>query len=100
MIRFQRSIRVARGRNLEAIQWAKQVVEYLNSKQPNYKVQAFLSRFGNLGTVVWQVDFEDLAALDKYEQFFDKDPGYAELLKKSFELFIEATVYDSVFDAL
>lgn len=100
MIRFQRSIRSVRGRNLEAIEWAKEVAEYVNGKQPNYKVQAFSTRFGDLGTLVWQVDLEDLAALDTYQQAIGADQGYWELIKKGAELFIEGTTYDSVLDPL
>ena len=100
MIRFQRSIRSARGRNLEAIEWAKEIAEYVNSKQPNYKVQAFSTRFGELGTLVWQVDLEDLAALDTFQQAIGADQGYWDLIKKGNDLFIEGTTYDSVFDPL
>lgn len=100
MIRWQRSIRTARGRNNEAIQWAKEVSDYVNKKQPNYKVQAFSLRFGELGTLVWQTDFDDLAALDKYQQVISADQGYWDLVKKSTELFIEGTVHDTVFETL
>jgi hypothetical protein len=100
MIRFQRSIRVSRGRVLEAIEWAKEITEYINSKQPNFKAKAFSSRFGDISTLVWQIDFDDLAALDKYEQFFNTDPGYWELIQKGNDFFVEGSIYDSAFDAL
>ena len=100
MIRFQRSIQVAGGKNLEAVQWAKEVTDYLNSKQSNFKAQAFSSRFGEVNEMVWQIDFEDLAALDKYQQFFNTDQGYWEMVKKADGLFIEGTTYDSAFETL
>ena len=100
MIRWQRSIRSARGKNFEAVQWAKEVTDYANSKQPNYKLQAFSSAFGDVSMLVWHADFEDLAAFDRYGQFFNTDPGYLELLKKATDLFIEGSVYDSAFESL
>jgi len=100
VIRFQRSIQVAGGKNLEAVQWAKEVTEYLNGKQPDNKAQAFSSRFGDVNEMAWQIDFEDLAALDKYQQFFNTDQGYWEMVKKAEDLFIEGTTYDSAFETL
>ena len=100
MIRLQRSIRAARGKNTEAVQWAKEVSDYVNSKQPNHNVQAFSSRFGDLSMMVWQVDFEDLAALDKFEQAFNEDKGYHDLLNKAIPFFIEGTTFDTVFETL
>lgn len=100
MIRWQRSIRTARGKNIEAVQWAKEVTDYVNSKQPNYNAQAFSSRFGDTNMLVWQVDFQDLAELDKYQQFFNTDQGYWGLIKKAADFFIEGSIYDSVFESL
>lgn len=100
MIRFQRSIRVARGKNFEAEKWAKEVSDYVNSKHPNHKVQPFSSRFGELGVLSWFVDFDDLAALDKFQQALGSDQEYWDLVGKAVDLFVEGTTYDSVFDTL
>ena len=100
MIRFQRSIRISRGRALEATQWAREVSEYINGKQPNFKAQAFSSRFGDVNMIVWHIDFADLAALDKYQQSFNTDSGYWEMIKKGSDYFIEGSVYDSAFETV
>ena len=100
MIRWQRSIRAKGSKFLEALQWAKEVTEYVNSKQPNYKAQAYTSAFGDVNMLVWHVDFEDLADLDKYGKFFNMDQGYQALVKKAADLFIEGSLYDSVFETL
>lgn len=100
MIRWQRSIRSSGARSLEAVQWAKEVTDYVNGKQPNYKVQAFSSRFGDVNMLVWQADFEDLADLNKYQEFFNTDQGYWELIKKATDLFLEGTTYDNAFESL
>ena len=50
--------------------------------------------------LVWQVDFENLADLDKYQQFFNTDQGYWGLIQKAVGLFMEGTQYDNVFETL
>ena len=100
MIRFQRSIRTARGKGLEARQWAKEVTEYINGKHPESNLQVFAERFGDISVLVWQVDLGDLAALDKFQQGLNADEGYWAMLKKSYDLFIEGSVADTVFETL
>ncbi|MGD8404967.1 MAG: hypothetical protein PVJ21_15000 [Anaerolineales bacterium] len=100
MIRWQRSIRARVGKGLEAVQWAKEVTDYVNSKQPDHEAQAFSSTFGDINLLVWHVDFEDLAALDKFSKFFETDQGYLELVRKAADLFIDGSVYDSAFESL
>ncbi|SRR6266498_5617792 len=100
MVRFERSVRVARGKLREARQWAQEVTDYANQNHPEGKLQAFSERFGNIGRVSWQADFADLAALDKYQHSFDTDQGYWALVNKSTELFVENTFEDTVFETL
>lgn len=100
MVRFERSARVARGKLREARQWAQEVTEYANQNHPEAKLQVFSERFGSIGRVSWQADFADLAALDKYQQSFDTDKGYWELVNKSTEMFVENTFEDTVFETL
>jgi hypothetical protein len=100
MVRFERSARVAQGKLIEARQWAQQVTDYANQNHPEGKLQVFSERFGNIGRVLWQADFNDLAALDQYQQSFDTDKGYWDLLNKSNELFAEDSLRDTVYETL
>jgi hypothetical protein len=100
MIRFQRSSRTARGKGLEARQWAKEVTEYINGKHPESNLQVFAERFGDISALVWQADFDDLSALDKYQQSFDPDEGYWALINKATDFFIEGSVVDTVIESL
>jgi len=100
MIRWQRSIRSSGARNIEAVQWAKEVTDYINNKHPDHEVQVFSARFGDVNMLVWQVDFENLAALDEYQESFTNDEGYWEKVNKTTGLFIEGSLYDSVFESL
>jgi hypothetical protein len=100
MVRFERSARVARGKLLEARQWAQEVTDYANKNHPEANVQAFSKRFGNIGKLSWQADFDDLAALDQYQVSFDSDQGYWALVSKGTELLVEDSVRDTVYETL
>jgi hypothetical protein len=100
MVRFERSARVARGKLLEARQWAQEVTEYANKNHPEGKLQVFSERFGNIGKLSWQVDFDDLAALDRYQASFDGDQGYWTLVSKGTELLVEDSVRDTAYESL
>jgi hypothetical protein len=100
MVRFERSARVARGKDQVARQWAQEVTDYANSNHPEGKLQVFSERFGNLGRISWQADFDDLAALDRYQKSFDTDKSYWALINKSTELFMENSVNDTVYETL
>lgn len=100
MVRFERSARVARGKDYEARRWAQEVASYANSNHPEGKLNVFSERFGNLGRISWQADFDDLAALDRYQKSFDTDEGYWALINKATELFIENSLHDAVYETL
>jgi len=100
MIRFQRLIRTARGRGLEATQWAKDITAYVNAQRPEANLQVFSLRFGDINTIVWQVDFDNLTALDQYQQFLNTNEGYWAWIRKSVDLFMEGSVDDTVLESL
>ena len=100
MVRFERSARVARGKLLEARQWAQEVTDYINKVHPEMKFQVFSERLGNIGKLSWQADFDDLATLDHYQASFDSDQEYWALVNKGTELLIEDSVRDTAYETL
>jgi len=100
MFRFERSAQVARGKLREARKWAQEVTDYANSNHPQGKLQVFSERFGDIGKVSWQADFDNLAALDQYQVSFETDQGYWNLVNKSTELFMEGSFHDTVYETL
>jgi hypothetical protein len=100
MIRFQRVLRTAGGKGVEATQWSKEITEYINDKHSEATLQVFSPRFGDVSSIVWQVDFENLAALDQYQQSLNTDEGYWTLVNKGTELFIEGSLFDTAFESL
>jgi len=100
MIRFQRSGRIARGKDLQATEWSKEVTAYLNSKFSDANLQVFSQRFGDIDTLAWQADFDSLASLDNYQRAINGDEGFWERLGKSTEFFVEGSFFDTVFETL
>lgn len=100
MIRFQRSLRAAGGKAREATAWAQEVTAYLNGKFTETQFQAFTQRFGDVGTISWQADFDSLASLDSYQQAVVADAGYWALVDKTDGLFLEGSINDIVFETL
>ena len=94
MIRFQRSMQLKRGKH--GMHWAKELVEYINAKYPNTSLQLFKSRFGDVFAVYWIADFEDLVALDEWQEQIGADEGYRELIKKSLDIVVDGTVRDTL----
>jgi len=98
MIRFQRTMRVRRGRH--ATLWALELSDYMNAAHGEPKLQLFSSRFGNVSTLMWVADFKSLAALEEWQKRVGADAGYRELVKKSFEIVIDGTVEDAVLQSV
>ncbi len=98
MIRFQRTMRVRRGR--QATKWAKELADYMNTAHGEPKLSLFSSRFGNVSTIHWVADFEDLAALNAWQQNVGDDAAYRELVKKSLDIVIDGSVEDLVLQSV
>jgi hypothetical protein len=100
LIRFQRSAQSALAKGAEARQWSKEITDYINSRFPESRLQVFSERFGEINTIVWQVDLADLASLDKYQANLNSDQGYWTILNKSTDLFMEGSILDRVLETL
>ena len=100
MIRFHRAIRSAANNAATAIQWSKDVTDYLNGKYPGTTVTVFAHRFGNVNTIVWEADFDTLASLDDYQHTLNTNEEYWALVAKSEGLFVEGSVDDTVLESL
>ena len=100
MFRFHRTARASRGKFPEAAQWAKEVAGYINTKYAPGSVQAYAEAFGDLGTVHWYADYEDLATIEKLNAQLLADPEYGAMLKKSADLYIEGSLHDTLIQSL
>jgi hypothetical protein len=103
VIRLQWTARISRGKNQGAIQWAKQVAEYLKSKYPQIlEIAACEEHFGNVNTIHLFSDYESLATLESVEAQYPSDAAFQDLFNKSNEagLFIEGSIHGTLVKSL
>jgi len=98
MIRLQRTMEVKRGKH--AMTWAKELFDYITITHGKPTIHLFRSRFGNVSTLYWTVDFTDLEALFKWQRHIGADPGYLTLVKNSLDIIIEGTVKDTILESV
>ena len=96
MIRYMRSARSIHGRGGEAIKWATEVTNYINTQYAEVKLSVFTSRFGPMNNIYWYADVEDLTALDRWQKQIAVDRGYRELRRKAVDLFVQDSIQDMV----
>jgi len=99
MIRWTRSARIATGKDLQAMKWAKEIQQFNNKK---YKLQGtvYLDLFGEYGTIRWFTDFPDLATLEKVMNQVLADQEYLQKLSQVPGLFIQGSGFDTVMRTL
>ena len=100
MIRFQRSLRIAQNKDLEAITWSKEITTFLNAKYSEGKVEVFSHRFGVVDTIAWHLDIDSLASLDKYQKTLNGDEEYLARVNQTVGLFMAGSLVDTVFETL
>jgi hypothetical protein len=95
MIRFQRSAQTIKLFP-EAVAWAKGVAEFVNSKNPDVKLEVFTSRFGPVTTIYWMADLEDLAALDRWQTTIMPDGEYWKKVADAYDVLAPGSIVDTV----
>jgi hypothetical protein len=94
MVRFMRSAQFKRGKGV--FQWARETSDYINIQYPETQIHVFTARFGAANTIYWMADFEDFAALERWQAQVGSDAGYRELRRKSIDTLIEGSIFDTV----
>ena len=100
MIRYMRHAKSVHGRGGEAIKWATEVSDYINTQYAEVQLSVFTSRFGNMNNIYWYADVEDLTTLDRWQKQIAADNGYRELRRKAVELFVQDSVKDVVLSSV
>jgi hypothetical protein len=98
MIRLQRTMQVRRGSH--AMKWACELTDYVNTTYGKPQMALFKTRFGNMSTILWVGDFDDLASLEAWQKQVGADKSYRELVKKSFAFVIPGSVEDAILEAV
>lgn len=96
MVRWIRSAQIARGKNVDAMQWSREATAYVNKKFPEAGIRAYQGLFGPVGRLVWMSDSENLADLEKISTAIGSDEGYLAFVAKSSDLFVEGSMQDDI----
>ena len=96
MVRWMRTGQITGPGPMNAMVWIKDLEEYMKQNHGKYSAQVFLDTFGEVGVVRFFIDFEDLAALEKYMQEINEDQGYWQRVEKTKGIFVEGSTYDVV----
>lgn len=94
MIRFQRTAQLKRGKH--GVKWAIEITDYINAQYPRTTLQLFRTHYGDVYTIYWMADFEDVVHLDEWQNQIGADKGYRELRRKSLDTLVEGSVVDTV----
>jgi len=99
MIRWMRSGQVAHPKYPQAMQWAKEITEFVNKK---YRIQTsvYFETFGKVGTIRWFTDHADFAAYEKVRNQYLADQEYWQIVNRSAELFIQGSFFDTVMQSI
>jgi hypothetical protein len=100
MIRWTRSARISSAKYFpQAIQWAKEIAELVNKK---YKIQVsvYMDSFGEIGTMRWFCDYEDLAAMERVGKQLNTDKEYWQKVAQASDFIAQGSVYDTVMSTI
>jgi hypothetical protein len=96
MVRWMRKARVAPGKFMEAMGFATEIAQYVKKFEGLPPVQVFVDSFGDMTTLRWVVDYENLAAMEKVNTQMMSDQEYFKKVDSSGHVFIPGTVKDTV----
>ena len=96
MIKYIRSARAQAGKGREAVQWAREVADWLNAHQPGSNIQVFTEVFGASGTIYWLSDAEDLATIERLTAERQAPSDWQALTARGAELVLPGSMRDTL----
>ena len=96
MVRWMRKARIAPGKIIEAMGFATEIAAYVKKFEGLPPVHVFMDSFGDMTTLRWIVDYENLAAMDKVNSQLMSDQEYLKKVDSSGHVFIPGSVKDTV----
>ena len=96
MVRWMRSAKIAPGKYLQAMEFAKGISEFSQKYEGASSVGVFLDSFGDVGIIRWFVDYENLASFEKISDQIMADPEWFKKIEEATDLFIAGCTSDVV----
>ena len=100
MIRWTRSVRILSGKYMpQATQWAKEMAQFVEKKH-KIQVSVYMDFFGEIGTIRWFCDYENLATMEKIMNQLNTDQEYWQRVSQASEFITQNSVHDTVMRSL
>ena len=94
MIKLVRSMQPRLGKESQAVQHAKNVVDYINRTFPAMHLEVYAAESGQHGTIYWLGESESLAALEQEDAAIAADPGWAALWQGAEGLYLDGSLHN------
>jgi hypothetical protein len=96
MFRYQTSGRAKNDKLPEAIQFAKEVAQYINGRYPSFSVHVYSEIVEDFNNIYWCSDQEDIATIEKFRAQLRSDQGYWSMVFNAMEYFTEGSFHDTL----
>ncbi len=96
MFRSQMSGQAKSDKLDEAIQFAKEVTEYINSKYAPLSIQAYSGIVDDDNTIYWYSDYKDLSTIESFRAKLRSDQEYWALVFKGLDCFVERSFHETL----
>jgi hypothetical protein len=97
MVTIHACAKVKAGKGLEAVQYAKDVAEFMKTKPPTVlSIRMYSELFRDVGTIHWFGEHESLAAFENQWQQYGADPEWQAYVGQADDIFIEGSWQYSV----
>jgi dienelactone hydrolase len=83
------------GMTTEAIQLAKEFVEYTNSKYPSISIRVYVEQSGEVTTIHSFADYEDMTSFKRVASQFGQDQKWMTMWRKVMAFIVEGTIQQS-----
>ena len=91
MIRWMSVARISAGKGIAAVAFAKEMAEFAKKYKGAPPVHVYADSFGEVGTIRWCADYNDLAALEKVGDEVMADEAYLKKMEEATDLFVEGS---------
>ena len=95
-MKLLRSIQLRGGKEAEAIQQAKAIAAFVNTRFPSANVHVFSEVFGHPGTLYWLAEVENAGAMESLDTQLGTDPAWPALLRQGDGLFVDGSLHDTL----
>ena len=101
-VRWIRTAKIKGGKFMEAIGWAKEMAAFAPKKFGAPEVNVYLDTVGNVGSIRWIVDYDDMAAFEKVTNQVLADKEYWQIVNKAMSdgLFVDGETHDTILKKL